>query len=111
MIETTQEDYIRTARGEGTLGASRHLQARTPRGAHADRDDARDRLRDILAGLVITETLFGLPGLGQLAVKSIYTQRLPHGDGRDRSIGSMFILTANIVVDVAYAFLDPRIRY
>jgi peptide/nickel transport system permease protein len=64
----------------------------------------------ILGGLVITETLFGLPGLGQLAVQSIYTNDFPMVMGVT-IIGSMFILAANIVVDVAYAFLDPRIRY
>ena len=61
----------------------------------------------ILAGLVITENLFGLPGLGQLAVDSIAGNDFPLVMG-ETVIGSMFILSANIVVDVAYAFLDPR---
>ena len=64
----------------------------------------------ILAGLVITENLFGLPGLGQLAVDSISSNHFPMVMGVT-VIGSMFILSANIVVDVAYAFLDPRVRY
>jgi peptide/nickel transport system permease protein len=60
--------------------------------------------------LVITENLIGLPGLGQLAVLSIASDDFPMVMGVT-VIGSMFILTANIVVDVAYAFLDPRVRY
>jgi peptide/nickel transport system permease protein len=67
-------------------------------------------LATIMAGLVITENLFGLPGLGQLAVTSIYNNDFPMVMGVT-VIGSMFILVANIVVDVAYAFLDPRVRY
>jgi peptide/nickel transport system permease protein len=67
-------------------------------------------LATIMAGLVITENLFGLPGLGQLAVQSITTNDFPMVMGVT-IVGSLFILVANIVVDVAYAFLDPRVRY
>ena len=67
-------------------------------------------LATIMAGLVITENLFGLPGLGQLAVQSLSTNDFPMVMGVT-VVGSVFILTANIVVDVAYAFLDPRVRY
>jgi peptide/nickel transport system permease protein len=63
-----------------------------------------------MAGLVITENLFGLPGLGQLAVRSISTNDFPMVMGVT-IVGSVFILMVNIVVDVAYAFLDPRVRY
>jgi hypothetical protein len=96
--------------GAGAVGASGGLQARTPRSAHPDRDDARHRFATIFAGLVITENLIGLPGLGQLAVLSIASDDFPMVMGVT-VIGSMFILTANIVVDVAYAFLDPRVSY
>jgi peptide/nickel transport system permease protein len=110
MLETTQGLH-RDGPGEGPVGASGGLQARTPRSAHPDRDDARHRFATILAGLVITENLIGLPGLGQLAVLSIASDDLPMVMGV-KVIGSMFILTANIV-DVAYEFqfLDPRVRY
>jgi len=64
----------------------------------------------ILGGLVITENLFGLPGIGQLAVQSISTNDFPMVMGVT-VIGAMFILAANIVVDITYAFLDPRVRY
>jgi peptide/nickel transport system permease protein len=67
-------------------------------------------LTTIMAGLVITENLFGLPGLGQLAVTSIYSNDFPMVMGVT-IVGAMFILAANIVVDIAYALLDPRVRY
>ena len=111
MVETTQEDYIRTARAKG-LSERRVVYKHALRGALTPivTMNGIDFATRLLAGLVITETLFGLPGLGQLAVQSIYTNDFPMVMGVT-IIGSMFILAANIVVDVAYAFLDPRIRY
>ena len=110
VIETTQEDYIRTARAKG-LSERRVVYKHALRGALTPIVTMIGiDFATILAGLVITETLFGLPGLGQLAVQSIYTNDFPMVMGVT-IIGSMFILVANIVVDVAYAFLDPRIRY
>jgi peptide/nickel transport system permease protein len=110
MIETTQEDYIRTARAKG-LSERRVVYKHALRGALTPIVTMLGiDFATILAGLVITETLFGLPGLGQLAVRSIYSNDFPMVMGVT-VIGSMFILTANIVVDVTYAFLDPRVRY
>lgn len=110
MIETTGEDYIRTARAKG-LSEHRVIYRHALRGALTPIVTMLGiDFATILAGLVITETLFGLPGLGQLAVSSIYSNDFPMVMGVT-IIGSMFILAANIVVDVAYAFLDPRVRY
>ena len=110
MIETTQEDYIRTARAKG-LSENRVVYKHALRGALTPIVTMLGiDFATILAGLVITETLFGLPGLGQLAVNSIYSNDFPMVMGVT-VVGSIFILTANIVVDVAYAFLDPRVRY
>jgi peptide/nickel transport system permease protein len=110
IMETTQEDYIRTARAKG-LSERRVIykhalrSALTPIVTMIGIDFAT-----ILGGLVITENLFGLPGIGQLAVQSISTNDFPMVMGVT-VIGAMFILAANIVVDITYAFLDPRVRY
>lgn len=110
MIETTGEDYIRTARAKG-LSERRIVFKHALRGALTPIVTMLGiDLATIMAGLVITENLFGLPGLGQLAVASIYSNDFPMVMGVT-VIGSMFILVANIVVDIAYAFLDPRVRY
>jgi peptide/nickel transport system permease protein len=110
MMETTQEDYIRTARAKG-------LSERRVIYKHALRSGLTPIVTmigidfaTILGGLVITENLFGLPGIGQLAVQSIATNDFPMVMGVT-VIGAMFILAANIVVDITYAFLDPRVRY
>jgi peptide/nickel transport system permease protein len=110
MIETTGEDYIRTARAKG-LSERRVIFKHALRGALTPIVTMLGiDLATIMAGLVITENLFGLPGLGQLAVTSIYNNDFPMVMGVT-VMGSMFILVANIVVDIAYAFLDPRVRY
>ena len=110
MIETTGEDYIRTARAKG-LSERRVVFKHALRGALTPIVTMLGiDLATIMAGLVITENLFGLPGLGQLAVRSIASNDFPMVMGVT-VMGSIFILFANIVVDVAYAFLDPRVRY
>ena len=59
--------------------------------------------------MIIVETIFGLPGLGQLAVQSVTSQDLPVIIGTV-VLASAFIVAANIVVDICYALLDPRVR-
>lgn len=58
---------------------------------------------------MVTEQIFGLPGLGQLAVQSIVTQDLPVIIAIV-TLASAFVVIANIVVDMLYAVLDPRVR-
>jgi peptide/nickel transport system permease protein len=110
MIETMSDDYIRTARSKG-LSERRVIFKHGLRGALTPVVTMLGLdLATVIAGLFITETLFGLPGIGQLAVRSIGTNDFPMVMGVT-VLGTFFIAVANLVVDVAYAFLDPRIRY
>lgn len=61
-------------------------------------------------GAVVTETIFALPGLGRLAVTSIFARDFPMVQGSVLVMASAFLL-ANLIVDILYAYLDPRIRY
>ncbi len=63
----------------------------------------------LLGGAIVTETVFGLPGLGQLAVQSITTQDLPVIVGIVL-LAALFVIAANLVVDLLYAVIDPRVR-
>lgn len=63
----------------------------------------------LLGGAIITENVFGLPGLGQMAVQSVTTQDLPVIVGIVL-FASFFVVAANIGVDLLYAVLDPRVR-
>jgi peptide/nickel transport system permease protein len=109
MLDALGEDYIRTARSKGISEGRvifRHAlrSALTPVVTQFGID-----LGGLLGGAIITENVFGLPGLGQLAVSSIFDQNLPVIIAIV-VIASVFIVVANICVDFLYAFLDPRVR-
>jgi peptide/nickel transport system permease protein len=109
MLDALGEDYIRTARSKGISERRvifRHAlrSALTPVVTQFGLD-----LGGLLGGAIITENVFGLPGLGQLAVQSIFGQNLPVVIAIV-IVASVFIVVANICVDFLYAFLDPRVR-
>jgi peptide/nickel transport system permease protein len=109
MLDALGEDYIRTARSKGISEwrvIFRHAlrSALTPVVTQFGID-----LGALLGGAIVTENVFGLPGLGQLAVQSIFDQNLPVIIGIV-VVASVFIVVANIGVDLLYAFLDPRVR-
>ncbi len=110
LIEAMGEDYIRTARAKGLPERTvifRHglRSALTPVVTMFGLD-----LGLYIAGAFITEKVFNLPGVGLLAVRSIFNADFPMVMGIT-VLGSFVIVVANLVVDVAYAFLDPRVRY
>ena len=110
LIEVLAEDYVRTARAKGLPERRVVLRhglraALTPVVTMAGLD-----LGVLLGGAVLTETVFNIPGVGRYAYDSIVNSDLPAIQGTVL-FGAFFIIAANIVVDVVYAFLDPRVRY
>jgi len=110
LIETMSEDYIRTARAKGLSEArviGRHAlrAALTPLVTMAGLD-----IGLLLGGAVLTETVFNIPGVGRFAYDAIINSDLPAIQGTVL-FGAFFIVIANLVVDVLYAYLDPRVRY
>jgi peptide/nickel transport system permease protein len=110
MLETMSEDYIRTARAKG-------LQERTVIVKHGLRAALTPiitifgmDLGALLGGAVLTETTFSLPGLGQYTILAINNQDLPEILGVTL-LAAFFIVIANLVVDVLYAVVDPRVRH
>jgi peptide/nickel transport system permease protein len=109
MIDVLGEDYIRTARSKGMRERRvtyRHAlrSALTPAVTQLGID-----LGTVLGGAIITENVFGLPGLGQLAVQSVLQQDQPVIIGTV-ILAAAFIVVSSIVVDLVYAVLDPRVR-
>lgn len=109
LLEVMGEDYIRTARAKG-------LPERTVVVKHGLRSALTPivtlfgiDLGALLGGTIVTERIFGLPGLGALAVNSVGTQDLPVIMGTVL-IAAFFVIVANIIVDMVYAILDPRVR-
>ncbi|MDA8312646.1 MAG: ABC transporter permease [Actinomycetota bacterium] len=109
MLDVLGEDYVRTARAKG-------LSERRVVWRHALRAALTPILTQfgidvgtLVGGTVITEQVFGLPGLGWTAVHSIEQQDLPVIIGIV-IVASAAVVVANIVVDALYAFVDPRVR-
>ncbi|MEV5507668.1 ABC transporter permease [Streptomyces orinoci] len=110
MIETMAEPYIRTARAKGlprrTVVVKHGLRAgMTPILTIFGMD-----LGGLLAGAVITESIFGLPGIGRLFYGALAGGDQPVIMGVTL-LAAAFIVIANLVVDLLYAVIDPRVRY
>jgi peptide/nickel transport system permease protein len=110
LVETMSEDYIRTARAKG-LPERRVVWKHGVRAAITPVITvlALD-IGALLGGAVLTETVFDIPGIGRLNYDAIIHSDFPVVQGTVL-LAAMFIIVANIVVDVLYAYLDPRVQY
>jgi peptide/nickel transport system permease protein len=109
MLETMNEDFIRTARAKG-------LPERTVVVKHGLRSALTPiitifglDLGLLLGGAVLTESTYSLPGIGKYAIDAINNNDLPKVLGVTM-VGAVFIIVANLVVDILYAVTDPRVR-
>jgi peptide/nickel transport system permease protein len=110
MLEVLRNDFIRTAHAKG-------LRERMVIYRHALRNALipvvtvmGTQLSRLLGGTVIVEMLFAIPGVGRLLLDSITQRDLTQVQGNIMVIAGIFIMM-NLVVDISYGFLDPRIRY
>jgi peptide/nickel transport system permease protein len=109
LSEAMKEDYIRTARAKGLPE-----KAVVRQGVRAAINPIVTlfglEVGVLLGGAILVETVFNIPGVGRLAYQSIQSSDFPVIEGTVL-LASMFIILANIVVDITYAYLDPRVRY
>ena len=109
LIETMNEDFIRTARAKGL-----RERAVVRQGVRAAINPAVTLLAleigVLLGGAVLVETVFNIPGVGRLSYNAIINSDFSVIQGTVL-LASMFIIVANILADIAYAYLDPRVRY
>ena len=110
MLEVMRSDYIRTARAKG-------LDEKTVLLRHAIRGGlipvisfTGPALAGLLAGTVVVEKVFALPGLGNIFLQSVLSRDEPLILGIVAFL-SILIMVFNLIVDISYGFLDPRIRY
>jgi peptide/nickel transport system permease protein len=111
MIDVMSEDYIRTARAKG-LPERRVIMHHGVRSAITPIVTLLGLdIGVLLAGnAILTETVFNIPGVGRLVYTAIQTSDLPVIQGVTL-FGAFFIIIFNLIVDIAYAYLDPRVRY
>jgi peptide/nickel transport system permease protein len=110
MLEVLQQEYVRTARAKG-------LRNRSVIYRHALRNALIPvititgiQLGQLFGGAVVVEQIFGLPGIGLLLLNGIYQRDYPVVQGGIMFLATTFLLL-NLLVDVLYAYVDPRIRY
>ena len=110
MLEVLGEDYIRTARAKG-------VPEKTVVAKHALRNAAVPivtvagfAVASLLTGVIVVETVFNIPGVGSLVIDAILKRDFPLIQGVILVFSILYVLI-NLIVDVLYALLDPRIRY
>jgi peptide/nickel transport system permease protein len=109
MLDVLGEDYIRTARAKG-LSRRRVIYRHGLRaGLTPVVTQFGIDVGTLLGGAIVTENVFGLPGLGELAISALAKQDLPTVIGLVL-LASAFVVIANIVVDILYSVLDARVR-
>ena len=109
VIDTSNEDYIRTARAKGLsesviLGKHTLRAALAPIATLAGLDFA-----GLLGGAILTESVFNLPGLGRLAISAVVKYDLPIIVATTL-LAAFIVVVMNLIVDILYAYIDPRVR-
>ncbi len=110
MLDVLQEDYVRTARAKGVRPAGVVMR-------HAFRNAMIPVLTvvgltvaTLIGGAIVTETVFGLPGVGNLIVSAVLRRDYPVIQGTLLVISGLYVLI-NLLVDLLYALADPRVRF
>jgi peptide/nickel transport system permease protein len=110
LLEVLDQDYVRTARAKG-LTDTRMVRVHALKNALIPVVTVVGlQVGGLLGGAIITETIFALPGIGKLLVDSIFQRDFPMVQGVVLFTSLAFLVT-NLMVDLLYAVLDPRIRY
>ncbi|MBI3974980.1 MAG: ABC transporter permease [Armatimonadetes bacterium] len=110
LLEVLRQDYVRTARAKG-LAETRVLARHALRNAFIPVITVIGlNVGSLLGGAILTETIFAWPGAGRLVVDAIFARDYPLVQGAVLMIAVLFVVV-NLLVDLSYAYLDPRIRY
>jgi oligopeptide transport system permease protein len=110
MLEVLRSDYIRTARAKGLSERAVIFRHALRGGLMPVISYTGPALASLLAGAVVVERVFALPGLGNVFLQSAFNRDEPLTLGIVGFV-SILVMVFNLLVDIAYAFLDPRIRY
>jgi peptide/nickel transport system permease protein len=109
MVETLSQDYVRTARSKG-ISERRVVYRHALRGALSPVVTILGLdMAALLSGTLITEQIFEIDGIGRLALQSLNNDDLPIIMGTVLVAATLVVLL-NLVVDIAYSFIDPRVR-
>jgi peptide/nickel transport system permease protein len=110
LLDVAQREYIATAYAKGLSAKRVILRHALPNALIPILTIAGLQFGSLLAGSVITETIFAWPGIGRLTLQAIQTRDYPLAQGCVLGIALSY-LAVNLLVDLAYRFIDPRVRY
>ena len=110
MLDVLREDFVRTARAKGLREMAVYMR-------HAFRPASIPvvtvigaSLASLATGFVVTESIFAIPGLGRMLIEAIIRRDFPIIQAMMMVVATAYVLI-NLVIDIGYAYLDPRIRY
>jgi oligopeptide transport system permease protein len=109
MLEVKRQDYVRTAYAKGLSGSAVVMRHMLRNALIPVVTVLGPALVDLITGAVITESIFSVPGVGKYFVDSIFQRDYSMIMGTTLAYAVLIVL-ANILVDLSYGFLDPRIR-
>jgi peptide/nickel transport system permease protein len=110
VIDVMRQDFIRTARAKGLSDVVVLLRHNLKNAAIPIVTIMGLQFGTLLGGAVVTETVFSWPGIGRLAIQSIFNRDYPVVQSAVLLVAAFFVLV-NFLVDLTYGWLDPRIRY
>jgi len=110
LLEVLRQEYIQTARAKGLVTSTIMIRHALKNAFIPVVTVLGVQVGALLGGTVVIEVIFGLPGVGRLVIDAISARDYPMLQGTVLFIATIFALV-NLLVDVAYAYLDPRIRY
>lgn len=110
LLETLQADYVRTARAKGLTNQQVFTWHILRTSATSTLTILSVNVAYLIGGAAVVETIFAIPGIGQLVVSSIFNRDYPVIQGATLFFG-LLVLIINLLTDVSYALLDPRVSY
>ena len=110
MLEVLRQDYVRTARAKGLPERQVILKHALANALIPIVTVVGIIISLLLSGAVVTEALFSLPGMGQLLTQAVLSRDYPMVQG-GLLLVTTFLVVVNILVDILYALIDPRVRY
>src|SRR5712692_11640710 len=109
MLEVLRQDYMRTAHAKGLTGSTVLIRHGLRNGLLPVLTIVGNQMGFLLGGVVVIEQIFALPGIGRLALDAIQQRDYPQLEANILLLAAGFVLI-NVAVDVAYGYLDPRVR-
>lgn len=109
LIDVFDQDYLRTARAKGLRGTSVIAKHALKNAATPVVTVLGMRIAVLLGGTVVVEQIFGIPGLGQLAITAVLQRDLPMVQGVV-VVTAVLVMLANLAVDLSYGYLNPKVR-